>query len=223
MAVKTQKLKKGKKLTESSKKWILRQLNDPLVKKAQSMGYRSRAAFKIIEIDAKFKIFKKNKIVVDLGAAPGGWSQIAAEKCGHGKVFGIDLLEIAPIEGVELIQKDFLDEDAPEKLLNLIKEKTSRQKCDILLTDMAANTSGDKKVDHLRIITLLEEALYFGEKILNKNGIFVGKIFQGGGSDEILQGLRKNFKTVKYFKPESSRKDSKETYLIALGFDKKDN
>ncbi len=193
-------------------------MNDPLVKKAREKGYRSRAAFKIIEIDDKFKIFKKNRIVLDLGAAPGGWSQIAVEKVGEGRVFAIDLLEIPPIAGVHCLQLDFLDENAPQTICSLIEEKTGRKKCDILLSDMAANTTGDKKLDHLRIVTLLEEALYLGEQILNRNGCFVGKIFQGGSSDEIVQLLRKNFQTVKYFKPDSSRKDSAETYLVALGF-----
>lgn len=221
MPKKTQKLNKAKRLKNSSQKWLLRQLNDPFVKKAQIEGYRSRAAFKIIEIDEKFKIFKKGKVVVDLGAAPGGWSQIAAKKVGDDHVFGIDLLEIDPLPGIHFIQKDFLDEDAPDAICDLIESKTTRRKCDILLTDMAANTTGDKKLDHLRIITLLEESLFFGTKILNKGGCFVGKIFQGGSSDEIVKILQKNFKTVKYFKPNSSRKDSKETYLVALGFDKK--
>lgn len=221
MPKKTQKLKKAKRLKNSSQKWLLRQLNDPFVKQAQIEGYRSRAAFKIIEIDKKFKIFKKGKIVVDLGAAPGGWSQIAAQKVGEGNVFGIDLLEIDQIAGVKFIQLDFLDEDAPEKICSLIKEGTGHEKCDVVMSDMAANTTGDKKLDHLRIITLLEESLYLAQKILNFNGCFVGKIFQGGSSDEIVKILRANFKTVKYFKPESSRKDSKETYLVATGFDKK--
>lgn len=223
MPKKVQKLKKAKKLKKSSQAWLMRQLNDPLVQKAKQMGYRSRAAFKIIEIDNKFKIFKKNKIVVDLGAAPGGWSQIALEKCGENNVFGIDLLEIEPLTGIHFIQGDFLDENMPQKISDLIHEKTKRTKCDILMSDMAANTTGDKKLDHLRIITLLEEALYFGQNILNHNGTFIGKIFQGGSSDEILQILRKNFSVVKYFKPESSRKDSKETYLVATGFKNKDD
>lgn len=187
----------------------MRQINDPFVEKAKLEGWRSRAAFKIIEADAKFKIFKKGKVVVDLGAAPGGWSQYAVTKVGEGNVFGIDLLPIEPIPGVKFFQQDFFESD----LVSLIGKK-----CDILLSDMAANTTGDHQTDHLRIIGLLEEALDLAEKILNKNGAFVGKIFQGGSSDEILKKLRKNFSTVKYFKPNSSRKDSSETYLVALGF-----
>lgn len=218
MPKKINKLKKSRSLKNSSQKWILRQLNDPLVKKARQQGYRSRAAFKIIEIDEKFKIFKKNKIVLDLGAAPGGWSQVALEKVGNNNVFALDILEMPPLAGAHILEMDFLDEEASATICNLIKEKTGREKCDILLSDMAANTTGDKKLDHLRIITLLEDALYLGEKILNYKGCFVGKIFQGGSSEDLVKVLRKNFKTVKYFKPDSSRKDSSEIYLVALGF-----
>jgi len=220
MPLKTQKLRKGKKLKESSKRWILRQINDPYAKKARAEGLRSRAAYKIEEIDEKFKIFKKNKFVVDLGAAPGGWSQVAVKKVGSNNVLGIDLLEIEPIPGIKFIQQDFLEENAHEKIISEIQKLKSKERADIILTDMAANTTGDKRTDHLRIISLLEESLYLAEKILNEDGCFVGKIFQGGSSDEILKQLRKNFKTVKYFKPKSSRKDSSETYLVAIGFHK---
>jgi 23S rRNA (uridine2552-2'-O)-methyltransferase len=215
---KTNKLQKAKRLKNSSRQWILRQINDPFVKKAQDSGFRSRSTFKIIEIDEKFKIFKKGKIVIDLGAAPGGWSEIAVQKCGQNRVFGIDLLEIDPVLGAFFIKGDFLEEETVKKVLNLIEEKTGRQRCDVLLSDMAANTTGDKRLDHMRIVNLLEEALFFGQKTLNIDGCFVGKLFQGAGSDEILKILRANFKTVKYFKPDSSRKDSSEVYLVALGF-----
>ncbi len=217
---KTVALKQGKRLKKSSQKWLLRQINDPFVKKARDAGYRSRAAFKLIEIDQKFKILKKNKIVVDLGAAPGGWSQIAVEKVGTGNVVGIDLLDIDPLAGVKFIKQDFLADDAAEKIIELLRENTNREKCDIVLSDMAANTTGDASLDHLRIITLLEDALLLAEKILNHNGCFVGKLFQGGNSDSLIKILRKNFTQVKYFKPESSRKDSSEVYLVALGFRK---
>ncbi len=218
MPKKTNSLKKAKRLKKSSQKWLLRQINDPFVKKAQAAGYRSRAAFKIIEIDEKFKIFKKGKIVVDLGAAPGGWSQIAVEKVGAGNVIGIDLLPIDAIAGVKFIQQDFLEEGAPQKILELLGENTKRERCDIVLSDMAANTTGDASLDHLRIITLLEEALTLAVQILNKDGCFVGKLFQGGNSDDLVKILRMHFEKVKYFKPESSRKDSSEVYLVALGF-----
>ncbi|MBM3579575.1 MAG: RlmE family RNA methyltransferase [Alphaproteobacteria bacterium] len=209
MPQKFQTLKKAKRLTKSSQKWLLRQINDPFVERAKLEGWRSRAAFKIIEIDQKFKIFKKGKITVDLGAAPGGWSQYAVQKVGEGNVFALDLLTIDPIQGVKFLQQDFFESDVAAIL---------GKKCDVLLSDMAANATGDHQTDHLRIVGLLEESLNLAEKILNEGGVFVGKIFQGGSSNEILQKLRKNFSTVKYFKPKSSRKDSSETYLVALGF-----
>jgi 23S rRNA (uridine2552-2'-O)-methyltransferase len=217
---KFQQLKKAKRLKKSSQKWLLRQINDPFVEKARLEGWRSRAAFKIIEVDEKFKIFKKGKIVVDLGAAPGGWSQYAVTKVGDGNVVALDLLEIDSLPGVMFFQQDFLAEDAPEKIINLLKTIAHNKsgRCDIVLSDMAANTTGDHTTDHMRIIALLEEALTLSSKILSDGGCFVGKIFQGGSSDEILKELRKNFSTVKYFKPDSSRKDSSETYLVALGF-----
>ncbi len=218
MPRKVNSLKKAKRLKKSSQKWLLRQINDPFVKKAQDAGYRSRAAFKLIEIDTKFKILKKGKVTVDLGAAPGGWSQIAVEKVGAGKVVALDLLQMDAIPGVKFIQQDFLAEDAPEKILELLREQTGRDGCDIVLSDMAANTTGDASLDHLRIITLLEDALLLAEKILSKGGCFVGKLFQGGNSDDLVKILRKNFEKVNYFKPESSRKDSSEVYLVALGF-----
>jgi 23S rRNA (uridine2552-2'-O)-methyltransferase len=215
-------LKKAKRLKKSSQKWLLRQINDPFVERAKRDGWRSRAAFKIIEVDEKFKIFKKGKIVVDLGAAPVGWSQYAVTKVGEENVVALDLLEIDSIPGVKFFQQDFLSEDAPQKIIELLKTIPHNKDglCDIVLSDMAANTTGDNKTDHLRIIILLEEALNLAAQILRPGGCFVGKIFQGGSSDEILKKLRANFEIVKYFKPDSSRKDSSETYLVALGFKK---
>lgn len=220
MPQKFQTLKKAKKLTKSSQKWLLRQINDPFVERAKLEGWKSRAAFKIIEIDEKFKIFKKGKIVLDLGAAPGGWSQFAVQKVGEGNVVALDLLPIDPIAGVTFFQQDFLAEDAAEKISEKLQEiaKNKEGKCDVIMSDMAANTTGDHNTDHLRIIALLEEALFLAEKILKKEGSFVGKVFQGGSSDEIIKNLRKNFAQVKYFKPQSSRKDSSEIYLVATGF-----
>jgi 23S rRNA (uridine2552-2'-O)-methyltransferase len=220
MPQKFQQLKKAKRLKKSSQKWLLRQVNDPFVERAQKEGWRSRAAFKIIEIDQKFKIFKKGKVIVDLGAAPGGWSQYAVQKVGDGNVVAIDLLEIDSIPGVKFFQQDFLTEDAAEKIISELKNipRNKTGLCDAVLSDMAANTTGDHQTDHLRIIALLEEALNLAEKILKDGGCFVGKIFQGGNSNEILKKLRKNFSIVKYFKPDSSRKDSSETYLVATGF-----
>jgi 23S rRNA (uridine2552-2'-O)-methyltransferase len=214
--------------------WLKRQINDPFVKQAQEQGFRSRAAFKILEIDEKFKIFKKGKIVLDLGAAPGGWSQVIVDKVGRGKVFAVDILEMEGIEGVEFLQQDFLAPDAIENIIKLINKNNPSQnfpaenftlpqgegnkKCDVVMSDMAANTCGDAKTDHLRIVGLLEEALDFSCQILAPNGVFIGKIFQGGAGGELLQKFKQNFTTVKHFKPDSSRKESAENYIVALGF-----
>lgn len=217
------RVKKAKRMKKSSNRWLLRQINDPFVERAKRDGWRCRAAFKIIEIDQKFKLFKKGKVVVDLGAAPGGWSQYVVTKVGEENIVALDLLEIDPIPGVKFFQQDFLEADAPEKIINFLKTipHNKNGRCDVVLSDMAANTIGENSTDHLRIIILLEEALDLAEKILSIGGSFVGKIFQGGSSDEIVKKLRKNFSTVKYFKPDSSRKDSSETYLVATGFKNK--
>jgi 23S rRNA (uridine2552-2'-O)-methyltransferase len=220
MPQKFERLKKAKRLKKSSQKWLLRQINDPFVERARIEGWKSRAAFKIIEVDAKFKIFKKGRVVLDLGAAPGGWSQYAVQKVGDGNVIALDLLPIDSISGVKFFQQDFLAPDAAEKIIAELKTIPYNRigKCDVVMSDMAANTTGDHNMDHMRIIALLEEALHLSQKILRDGGTFVGKIFQGGDSDLILKELRKSFTTVKYFKPDSSRKDSSETYLVALGF-----
>ncbi|NBX52135.1 MAG: RlmE family RNA methyltransferase [Proteobacteria bacterium] len=220
MPQKFQTLKKSKKFSKSSQKWLLRQVNDPFVERAKIEGWRSRATFKIIEIDKKFNLFKKNKIVVDLGCAPGGWSQYCVEKVGMGNIVAIDLLEIPPIAGVNFLQLDFLEKDADEKIINELKKIKFNKNghCDLVLSDMASNTTGDHNTDHLRIIDLLEQSLKLANKILKNNGSFVGKIFQGGSSEGVLKLLRENFTKVKYFKPDSSRKDSSETYLVAQGF-----
>lgn len=219
MPQKFQQLKNSKKFSKSSQQWLLRQINDEFVEKAKRDGFRSRAVYKIIEIDEKFKIFKKNKIVVDLGAAPGGWSQYCVNKVGDNNVIAIDLIAMESVAGVNFIQLDFLKNDAHEIIKNqLNKIKYGHGKCDVVMSDMAANTTGDKNTDHLRIISLLEESLNLAFEILRKDGCFVGKIFQGAGSDEILKILRNNFSNVKYFKPKSSRQDSAETYLVATGF-----
>jgi 23S rRNA (uridine2552-2'-O)-methyltransferase len=215
-----QNLNRKKRFKKSSQKWLLRQINDQFVEKAKIEGYRSRATFKIIEIDEKFKIFKKNKIVIDLGCAPGGWSQYAVEKVGAGNIIAIDLLPISPIAGVNFFQQDFLEENASTKIREELGKipYNPNNLCDIVMSDMASNSCGDHDTDHLRIIILLEEALNLATQILRKNGCFIGKIFQGGSSSEILKKLRQHFSQVKYFKPDSSRKDSSETYLIATGF-----
>ncbi len=218
------RVKTAKRRNKSSMAWLKRQINDPFVKQAQEQGLRSRAAFKIMEIDEKFKIFKKGKIVLDLGAAPGGWSQVVVDKVGRGKVFAIDILEMEKIEGVEFLQQDFLAEDGIQNIINFINKNqvpNSNQeirKCDVVMSDMAANTCGDAKTDHLRIIGLLEEVLDFSQQVLAQGGIFVGKIFQGGAGEELLKKFKQNFTVVKHFKPDSSRKESAENYIVAIGF-----
>lgn len=210
----------SKKLKKSSQQWLSRQINDEFVKKSKIEGLRSRAAYKIIEIDDKFKIFKKKKIVVDLGAAPGGWSEYAVKKVGDNYVIAIDLLEMAEIDGVKFLHADFQEQESQQLISNCLKEIPYNKsgKCDIVMSDMAPNTMGERRTDHLRIMTLIEESLEYSYNILKNNGCFIAKIFQGGSSDEIVKTLRKKFKIVKYFKPKSSRKDSSETYLVAIGY-----
>ncbi len=218
------RVKTAKRRNKSSMAWLKRQINDPFVKQAQEQGYRARSAFKIIEIDDKFKILKKGKIVVDLGAAPGGWSQVVVEKVGRGKVFAVDILPMEAIVGVEFLQQDFLAPDAAENIIGLInqnqilREDGTVRKCDVVLSDMAENTCGDAQTDHMRIVGLLEEALDFACQILAKDGVFVGKIFQGGAGGELLKRFREHFTLVKHFKPDSSRKESAENYIVAIGF-----
>ena len=203
---------RNKKLTESSKKWLIRQINDPYVEKAKAEGYRSRAAYKIIEIQRKFNLIDKNSIVLDLGAAPGGWSQVVSKIAK--KVVAIDLLDMLPIQNVEFVKGDFTDEDNMKHLENLLQG----EKADIVLSDMAPNTCGIQKVDHLRIVGLLETVFDFSKNVLNKNGSFVAKVFQGGTENELLSQMKQYFKNIKHFKPMSSRKESPEIYLVAMGF-----
>ncbi|WP_230532121.1 RlmE family RNA methyltransferase [Microvirga roseola] len=209
-----QRVKTANKRSLSSQKWLERQLNDPYVARAKREGYRSRAAFKLLEIDEKYQILKPGQRVVDLGAAPGGWSQIAAKKVGaKGKVVGIDLLPIDPMAGVEFIQLDFLDESAPGKLIEMLGGPA-----DVVMSDMAANTTGHKKTDHLRIIGLAEAAIYFAREILAPGGAFVAKVFQGGTENQLLADLKRDFAVVRHVKPAASRADSAELYVLATGF-----
>ncbi|MBF9234048.1 RlmE family RNA methyltransferase [Microvirga alba] len=209
-----QRVKTAHKRTLSSQKWLERQLNDPYVARAKREGYRSRAAFKLLEIDEKFHLLKSGQRVVDLGAAPGGWSQIAAKKVGaKGKVVGIDLLPIDPLPGVEFIELDFLDESAPGKLIAMLGGPA-----DIVMSDMAANTTGHKKTDHLRIMGLAEAAIYFAREILAPGGAFVAKVFQGGTESQLLADLKRDFALVRHVKPSASRSDSAELYVLATGF-----
>jgi len=210
-------VKSGGKRKLSSKLWLERQLNDPYVAQAKRDGLRSRAAYKLSEIDDKYHFLKPGITVVDLGAAPGGWSQIAAKRVGatdgRGKVVAIDLLEMPGIPGVSFAQLDFLKEDAPEKLLKMMGSRA-----DVVLSDMAANTTGHRKTDQLRILGLVEGAAAFASDVLNPGGTFVAKVFQSGADAELLAQLKRDFASVRHVKPASSRQDSSERYVLAMGF-----
>lgn len=211
------RVKKAAKLSHSSQLWLQRQLNDPYVKKAKELGYRSRAAFKLAEMDERYKFLKPGQRLVDLGCAPGGWCQVAAKRIGleqgKGRIVGIDLLPVDPIPGVELIQLDFMADEAPALLTERLGGKA-----DGVMSDMAANTTGHKKTDHLKIIGLAEAALEFANDILAPGGFFLAKLFQGGDSAELLGQLKRDFSTVRNVKPAASRADSSELYVLATGF-----
>ena len=208
------KTAKGRKI--SSIKWIERQLTDPYVAQARKEGYRSRAAYKIKEIDEKVHLLKKGHVVVDLGAAPGGWCQVAVEKgCKH--VVAIDLLEMDEIPGVTFIQMDFMEDDAPDVILNAL----GGEQVDVVMSDIAHNTVGHRNTDHNKIMALVEAGYDFAVEILKPNGAFVAKVFQGGTEGDLLTRMKKDFKSVKHIKPPSSRKESPETYVVATGFRKK--
>jgi 23S rRNA (uridine2552-2'-O)-methyltransferase len=208
---------KPKERTHSSRQWLERQLNDPYVKRAKSEGYRSRAAYKLAEIDDKAKFLKRGARVVDLGAAPGGWSQIAAERVGAGKgkgrVVAIDLLDMDPVPGVEFLRLDFLDERAPKKLKAMLAGPA-----DIVLCDMAANATGHRRTDHLKIMALVEAAAEFAREVLAPGGAFLAKVIQGGTEASLLASLKRDFTSVKHIKPPASRADSAELYVLAAGF-----
>lgn len=205
---------KGRKL--SSKLWLERQLNDPYVARAKREGMRSRAAYKLIEIDDKARFLKKGARVVDLGAAPGGWAQVAAKRVhapALGKVIGIDLLDIDPLPGVEFRVFDFLDPGAPELLKKMLGGPA-----DVVLSDMAANATGHRKTDHIKIVALVEAATEFAREVLAPGGTFLAKVIQGGTEGTLLTLLKKDFAVVKHVKPLASRADSAELYLLATGF-----
>jgi 23S rRNA (uridine2552-2'-O)-methyltransferase len=212
-----QRVKTAKKRTLSSQKWLERQLNDPYVARAKREGYRSRAAYKLLDIDEKYRLFKPGQRVVDLGAAPGGWSQVAAKKIGSpegkGRVVGIDLLPIEPLPGVEFITLDFLDADTPDRLTAQLGGPA-----DIVMSDMAANATGHKKTDHLRIVGLAEAAAEFARSVLAPGGAFVAKVLQGGTEGTLLADLKRDFGAVRHVKPAASRSDSAELYVLATGF-----
>lgn len=202
----------------SSTKWLQRHLNDPYVQRSRIDGLRSRAAYKILEIDEKYNLLRKGHRIVDLGAAPGGWSQVAAEKVGSHiddiRVVGIDYLSMEPLPGVTLLEKDFLDDDAPDQL----REALGGHQADLVLSDMAAPTTGHKQTDHMRIIQLCEVAVEFAREVLKPGGAFVAKVFQGGTEHTLLNEMKRDFRLVGHYKPPASRKDSAETYLIARDF-----
>jgi 23S rRNA (uridine2552-2'-O)-methyltransferase len=205
---------KGRKL--SSKLWLERQLNDPYVARAKREGFRSRAAFKLIEIDAKARFLKKGARVIDLGAAPGGWSQVVAKRVGapgQGRIVAIDILPMEPIAGVDFVHLDFLDHDAPQKLKAMLGGPA-----DVLLSDMAANATGHARTDHLKIMALVEMAAEFAREVLAPGGTFLAKVLQGGTEAALLAALKRDFKSVKHVKPAASRSDSAELYLLAMGF-----
>ncbi|HEY9011360.1 MAG TPA: RlmE family RNA methyltransferase [Devosia sp.] len=210
------KTSKGRKI--GSTLWLQRQLNDPYVAKAKAEGLRSRAAYKIKELDERYKFFKKGQRIVDLGAAPGGWSQVAAPIVGSTEanplIVGIDFLDMDPIPGVVLLKKDFTEDDAPDALIAAL----GGHRPDIVMSDMAAPTTGHRATDHLRIMNLVELAAHFAVDVLAPGGTFIAKVFQGGTEHELLGMLKQHFATTLHAKPKASRQESAETYLIARGF-----
>lgn len=206
------KTARGRKI--SSQAWLERQLNDPYVRAAKAKGYRSRAAFKLIELDDKFHFLKKGARVLDLGAAPGGWVQVAANRIGPtGSIVGADILEMEPVAGATLLVADLLDPETPERLKQALGGPA-----DIVLSDMAAATTGHRATDHLRTVALIEAALDVAEDVLKPGGTFVGKVFQGGAAGDLLTRIKQRFRTVKHVKPPASRSESVELYLVAQGF-----
>ena len=209
-----QRVRSGKNRSQSSRQWLERQLNDPYVARAKREGYRSRAAYKLIEIDDKYHLLKKGARVVDLGAAPGGWSQVAAQRAGsEGHVIAIDIQEMAGIAGVDFMVLDFLDPRAPD----LLKEKLDGS-ADLVITDMAANATGHRKTDQLKIMALVEAAADFSAEVLRPGGAFLAKVLQGGTEPALLARLKREYATVRHVKPGASRADSAELYLLATGF-----
>jgi len=205
---------KDKRKSQSSRRWLTRQLNDPYVMRAKREGLRSRSAYKLSEIDDRARFLKKGARVIDLGAAPGGWSQVAAKRVGaQGRVVAIDVLAISPIAGVDFIQLDFLDPAAPSTLKAMLGSRA-----DVVMTDMAANATGHARTDHLKIMALVEAAAEFAREVLAPGGTFLAKVLQGGTEASLLAGLKHDFNKVQHVKPPASRADSAELYLLATGF-----
>ncbi len=205
---------KDRNKTHSSRRWLERQLNDPYVARAKRDGYRSRAAFKLVEIDDKHHLLTSGARVVDLGAAPGGWSQVAGKRVGaRGRVVAIDVLDMEPIAGVDFAQLDFLDAGASDRLKAMLGGPA-----DVVLSDMAANTTGHRRTDHLKIMALVEAAAEFAREVLKPGGAFLSKVIQGGTEGALLAALKRDFAAVKHVKPAASRTDSAELYVLATGF-----
>ncbi|HEY7747887.1 MAG TPA: RlmE family RNA methyltransferase [Aestuariivirgaceae bacterium] len=212
------RLRKGKGRTPSQKHWLERQLNDPLVREAREQGLRARSAFKLSEIDDKHRIFRPGMRVVDLGAAPGSWSQIAAHRVrakeGHGRIVALDIHAMEPLAGVTSLRKDFLDEDAPD----LLKQALHGELADVVLSDMAGHATGHRQTDHLRIMALCAAALEFARDVLKPGGTFLCKVLRGGTEQELLADLKRDFAAVRHVKPAASRADSAELFVLATGF-----
>ncbi|MDZ4737445.1 MAG: RlmE family RNA methyltransferase [Rhodospirillaceae bacterium] len=205
--------------TDSSRRWLERQLNDPYVADARRLGYRSRAAFKLVELDDRLKFLKPGARVVDLGAAPGGWTQIAVERVGRGgQVVAVDLQAMDPVAGASFLEMDFMEDEAPARIRALLSGPV-----DVVLSDMAAPSTGHANTDHLRIMGLAETAFQFAREILAPGGSFVAKVLQGGTERELLAALKRDFRDVRHIKPPASRADSAEIYVIALGFRGRDD
>jgi 23S rRNA (uridine2552-2'-O)-methyltransferase len=216
-------VKTAHKRSLSSTLWLRRQLNDPYVIRAKAEGKRSRAAFKLIEIDDKYRMLKPGQTIIDLGCAPGGWAQYAAERTGtaaggRGCVVGIDILPVEPLPGVTLAELDFTDQDAPERVRALVREAGGTELADGVLSDMAANTTGHRQTDHLKIVGLTEMAVEFATEVLKPGGFFLTKLFQGGETAVMISALKRDFAVVKHVKPQASRADSAELYVLATGF-----
>ncbi len=207
------RVKTAKRRTAQSTRWLDRQLNDPYVKRAKAEGFRSRAAYKLSELDERFDFLKRARLVVDLGLAPGGWSQVVRRKMPKAKIVGIDLLPVDPIDGVTILQMDFMDDAAPDRLIAELGGAP-----DLVLSDMAANTVGHPQTDALRTMALVEAALAFAVDVLEPGGAFVSKVFAGGADATLVAELKRNFKTVKHAKPPASRKGSVEWFVVAQGF-----
>jgi 23S rRNA (uridine2552-2'-O)-methyltransferase len=208
-----QRVRTARNRSASSTRWLERQLNDPYVRRAKAENYRSRAAYKLLELDERFGFLKGIGAVVDLGIAPGGWSQVLRRRAPRAKVVGIDLLPTDPIEGVEIVQMDFMDGQAPERLRSLLGGPA-----DLVLSDMAANTVGHPQTDHLRTMALVEAGLEFAKEVLRPGGAYVAKVLAGGADSQLVAELKRHFGTVKHAKPPASRKDSSEWYVVAQGF-----